>query len=522
MAGCYLPADIFARFHRLRGNHVLMVSGSDEHGTPIAVTAERENVEPAAVADKFHKMNSQSLLDLDIQFDLFTRTSTENHRKVAQDIFLRLHERGYVEPRVQEIPYCPTCKRFLPDRFVEGTCPHCGFEEARGDQCDNCGKTLDPQELKDPRCKLSGDTPVIRETEHLFFKLSTFEKRLLEWIEDKHHWRPNVINFTRNWLKEGLKDRPITRDLDWGVPIPLDGFEDKRIYVWFEAVIGYLSASVEWAHRSGNDKAWELWWKDPEARPYYFLGKDNIPFHTIIWPSMLMGYGGLNLPYDVPANEYLQLGGAKFSKSAGRGIWVPDVVKQFQTDSIRYYLTSIMPETRDSAWSWDEFAERINNELVGIFGNLCHRSLTFTRRGFGAIPEMGEPDELDREMIHRIGTAGEEAADALEKVELRRGLRSLMALAQAGNQYFDRKAPWKLVKTDKAACGSALNVCLRVLQALAVYSEPFVPKSARKLWGYLGNEQKMTWEGARADLPSGRELPEPSILFEKIEIEAEE
>ncbi len=517
IAGCYLPADIFARYHRLRGNDVLMVSGSDEHGTPVTVAAEAEGVEPAVIAGRNHEINSKAMVDLDIQFDLFTRTSTDNHAAVAQDVFSRLNEKGLLTKQTQAVPYCAQCKRFLPDRFVEGTCPHCDYEGARGDQCEDCGKTLDPQELKQARCKICGNEPTIRETEHFFFKLSAFSEQLLAWLEDKHHWRANVINFTRNWIKDGLKDRPITRDLTWGVPIPLPGYDGKRIYVWFEAVIGYLSASKEWAERSGDKEAWKRWWTDPAARGYYFLGKDNIPFHSIIWPSILMGHGDLNLPYDVPANEYLQLGGAKFSKSAGLGVWVHDVVERFQSDAIRYYLTANMPETRDSNWSWPELVQRVNDELVGILGNLCHRTLTFTHRTFGEIPACGELGDEDRETLQRITVVGEEIADALAACEFRRGLRGLMSLAQTGNQYFDQKAPWKLKKTDLAACGTALHVCLQIIQALAVYSAPFMPAAAERLWGYLGNSEAITWDSATIPLPVGRPLPEPEVLITKLD-----
>jgi methionyl-tRNA synthetase len=519
IAGCYLPADIFARYHRLRGDHVLMVSGSDEHGTPVGVAAETEGVAPSVIAERYHQLNTQAMLDLDIQFDLFTRTSTANHAAVAQDIFLRLNEQGYFDKKTQQVPYCSTCNRFLPDRFVEGTCPHCSYEKARGDQCENCGKTLDPQELVGAKCKICSNAPTIRDTEHLFFRLSAFSDRLLEWLADKKHWRPNVINFTRNWIRDGLKDRPVTRDLTWGVPIPLPGYEDKRIYVWFEAVMGYLSASKEWAQRSGNPDAWQDWWTDPAARGYYFLGKDNIPFHSIIWPSILMGYGGLNLPYDVPANEYLQLGGAKFSKSEGVGVTVHDAVERFQSDALRFYITANMPETRDSNFSWEEFVQRVNDELVGAFGNLCHRTLTFTRRTFGEIPERGPLADEDEAVLRRIVEAGDEIGDALGKCEFRRALRGVMGLAQSGNQYFDHKAPWQLKKSDLAACGTALHVCLQIIQALAVYSAPFTPRASEKLWGFLGNEGALEWDAAIAPLPAGRSLPEPEVLFEKLDLE---
>jgi methionyl-tRNA synthetase len=421
-----------------------------------------------------------------------------------------------------EVPYCAECQRFLPDRFVEGTCPHCEYSGARGDQCENCGRTLDPQELVDPRCRISGDTPVIRESEHLFFRLSAFARPLLDWLADKSHWRPSVITFTRNFIQSGLKDRAITRDLSWGIPVPLPGYEEKRIYVWFEAVIGYLSASVEWATREGRPEAWERWWKSPDARHHYFLGKDNIPFHTIIWPSMLIGAGDLRLPDDVPANEFLQIGGAKFSKSAGLGVWVSEVIDRFEVDALRYYLTINMPETRDSTWSWEEFVQRVNDELVGTFGNLCHRTLTFTQRNFGSVPECGELDEADRAALARIPQAGEEIAAALDASEFRRGLRALMSLAQAGNQYFDSKAPWTLRKTDLAACGSVLHVCLRMIQALAVYSAPFMPRAAERLLGYLGDPGgtgPVDWNQATAELPAGRPLPEPAVLFTKLDLE---
>jgi len=520
MAGCYLPADLFARFQRLRGHEVLMVSGSDEHGTPITVTAEKEGVSPAEIAERYHRINSQALADFGIQFDLFTRTTTANHRQVVQDVFLKLNERGFLVSRPMQVPFCPRCQRFLPDRFVVGTCPHCGYERARGDQCENCGRTLDPQDLINPRCGICGTTPVIRETEHLFLRLSAFERELLDWLKDKAYWRANVLTFTRNFIQSGLKDRAITRDLSWGVPVPLPGYESKRIYVWFEAVIGYLSASIEWAQRQGRPEAWERWWKAPEARHYYFLGKDNIPFHTIIWPSILMGVGGLNLPYDVPANEYLQLEGAKFSKSAGVGAPVGEVIDRFEVDALRYYLTVNMPETKDSNWSWEEFVQRVNDELVGILGNFCHRTLTFAQRTFGAIPAAGPFDDADRAALSRIDEAGAEIAAALDACEFRRALRGLMGLAQTGNQYFDRKAPWALKKSDLAACGTAIHVCLRMVQALAVYSAPFMPGAAERLFRYLGEESgPAQWSDATAEIATGRPLPEPAILFSKLDLE---
>ena len=339
IAGCYLPADIFARFCRMNGKDVLMVSGSDEHGTPITITADNEKTTPQAIVDRFNKEHTENMKKMGISFDLFTRTTTENHAEVVQDLFLTLYKNNDAYKKNVEGFFCNNCNKYLPDRYIEGLCPHCGSDKARGDQCDECGKLLDPQELQEVKCKICGGTPEIKTTEHIFFALSNFEQKLLDWIKDKTYWKPSVLKFTENWLKDGLKDRAITRDINWGVKVPIDGFEDKRIYVWFDAVTGYLSASIEWSKRKGQTKKWEEWWKNPEAKHYYFLAKDNIPFHSLIWPSMIMGYrNNLNLPYDIPANEYLRLKGEQFSKSRGIAVWVPDMLEKFDVDAIRYYI----------------------------------------------------------------------------------------------------------------------------------------------------------------------------------------
>ncbi|MCD6461649.1 MAG: methionine--tRNA ligase, partial [Thermoplasmata archaeon] len=433
VAGCYLPPDIFARYNRMRGRRVLMVSGSDEHGTPITVTAEKEGVSPGEVASRYHRINSQALRDLGVSFDLFTETSTENHRRVVHDLFLRLLDKGHIYRDTMVSPFCPKCLRFLPDRYVEGICPHCGSEGARGDQCDVCGKTLDPEELVEPRCKICGSTPEMRETEHFFLRLSAFEKDLLKYLEDKNYWKANTLRFTRNWLRSGLKDRAITRDITWGVDVPVEGFEDKRIYVWFEAVIGYLSASKEWAQgrgeKGGNPEEWRDFWEDPGCRHYYFLGKDNIPFHTIIWPAMLMGYGGLNLPYNVVANEYLHFRGEKFSKSRGNIVSLPDYLAYLPPDVMRYYLTANMPENRDADFTWEDFIRRVNEELVSTLGNFVHRVLTFTHKHFGAVPPEGTLLDEDREYIDIIEKRVGEVAGALENCEFKKALSSFMEIA---------------------------------------------------------------------------------------------
>jgi methionyl-tRNA synthetase len=457
VSSSYLPPDIFARYHRMKGNQVLMVSGSDMHGTPITVTAENEGVEPEVVAKRYHEINSKSLKDLGVTFDLFTHTSHENHKRVVQELFLKLHEKGHISERMMLLPFCTSCNRFQPDRYVLGTCPHCGYTDARGDQCAECGKALDPEELIDIRCKVCGGKPEMRESKHLFFLLSGFREKLLDYIADKDYWKSNTLKFTRNWLEAGLKDRPITRDINWGIDIPLEGFEGKKIYVWFEAVMGYFSASKEWARGKGDDSLWESFWNDPECRHYYFIGKDNIPFHTIIWPAMLMGIEGLNLPYDVPANEYMRLGKERFSKSKGVLVEIPPFLEKYDPDALRYYITMIMPEHRDAEFTWDEFFRKNNDELVATYGNFVNRVLTFAQKHFGAVPESGDMEELDERFLLEVKAMVDSIGCHLEKCKFQAAIKEVMALASMGNKYFDEKAPWDQVKNDKGACGTTMN-----------------------------------------------------------------
>jgi len=525
VAGSLLPPDIFAKFHRLKGNDVLMVSGSDQHGTPVTVRAEREGVSPQEVADRYHEINSRAIKDLGITYDLFTKTHTENHFEVVHDVFLRLLEKGHLYKRKMLQYYCPTCERFLPDRYVEGTCPECGYDKARGDQCDRCGMTFEAGSLESAGCTNCGTRPLLRETEHYFFRLSSFQRPLLEWIEDKHHWKQNVQTFTRKWLEAGLEDRAITRDMTWGVPVPLDGWENKVIYVWFEAVIGYLSASKEWAKGKGNPSGWEAFWKDDKAKHYYFLGKDNIPFHTIIWPAILMGYGGLVLPHDVPANEFLTFKGEQFSKSRGVGIDIPSLLERFDRDVIRYYVSVNMPENRDSEFSWEDFETKVNNELVATLGNYYHRVLSFTYRHFQEVPPFrGEEGERER-VLAEIAAAGRQYDEALSQCQFKRALRSVMDLAQYGNRYFDTVAPWSLIKEDRDRCGWVLNLNLEIVKALAVLSYPFLPRSAVEIWrlmGYQGNILAEGWRSLEERVPEHQALEEPRPLFSKVSIERED
>jgi len=523
IAGCYLPADIFARFNRMIGNDVLMVSGSDEHGTPITITADKNNITPKEVVDKYNKEHTENMKQMGISFDLFTRTTTKNHEEVVQDIFLTLYKKGFVNEKNVKSFYCNQCKRFLPDRYIEGTCPHCGSEKARGDQCDECGKLLDPEELKKVKCKICGHTPEIQKSKHLFFALSKFEKKLLDWMKDKKHWKPSVLKFTENWLKNGLKDRAITRDIEWGIKVPIEGFDGKRIYVWFDAVSGYFSASKEWAQRNKTPDKWKEWWENKKAKHYYFLAKDNIPFHSIIWPSMLMGYNSnLNLPYDIPANEYLRLKGEQFSKSRGIAIWVPDIVKKLDVDAVRYYLSINMPESKDTDWVWDDFVAKNNDELVGAYGNFVHRVVTFTSNNYGCIPKQGKLDDLDKKALEEIKNTSNEVAEALKICSFKKGLRAAMNLAKFGNVYFNDKQPWNLVKNDKEACGTVLYICFRIVKALAIFTAPYLPFSSEKVWNIIGYKDSIhnySWEEALKDLEAGANIEKPKPLFNKLSLE---
>jgi methionyl-tRNA synthetase len=521
LAGCYLPADIFARYHRMRGNEVLMVSGSDSHGTPIMRTADAEGVMPREVVEKYHASFLRSFERLGITFDLFTTTMTDNHREVVQGILKTLDEKGYLYSGSMKVAYSPDFHRFLPDRYVQGTCPHCAHVDARGDQCENCGRILDPIDLLHPAYRHEGTNyPVeIHDTEHLFFKLSAFEKPLLDWLRPKDYMRPNVRNFSIGFLEEGLKDRAISRDIDWGIPVPIEGFDDKRIYVWFEAVTGYLSASKEWAARSGDPEAWRPFWEDASTKSYYFIGKDNIPFHTIIWPAMLLGHGGLNLPTDVPANEFLTLEGKQLSTSKNWAVWVPDYLDKFAPDPLRYHMTATMPETGDSDFSWADYVRRNNDELVATFGNLVHRVLTQVYRNFeGAVPDPGDLGADDHTLMNKTDEALDAVAASLESTHFREALHGAMGLAREANRYLDAQAPWKQVKEDKQAAARSLYTSLYAISGLKIMMYPFIPFSAQLLHEMTGLSGKVESADWAIDQPEpGRPIPEPTPLFTKLD-----
>ena len=519
IAGAYLPPDIFARYHRAKGNEVLMVSGSDQHGTPITIKAEQEGVKPAEIAARYHKLFLESWQKLGISFDLFTTTGTANHAEVTQDIFLTLLKKDYIYRDIVSQSFCPQCQRFLADRYIEGTCPYCYSTGARGDQCEACGKPLNPAELIDPHCRICGTPPVFKDTEHFFLKLSAFNDKLLEWVKKQTHWRPNVLNFTTRYLEDGLKDRAITRDIKWGIPVPVAGFENKRIYVWFEAVIGYLSAAKEWAKSSGNEEKWRSFWQDEKTKSYYFIGKDNIPFHTLIWPAMLTGYGDLNLPYDVPANEFLTIEGRKLSTSHNWAVWLLDYLSRYDPDPLRYLLSINMPETADTDFSWREFVRRNNDELVATYGNLAHRVLTFTYRNFNnCVPEPGELDQQDKTILNSARETLAAVDGLLYGCHFREAIRNAMSLAQAANRYLDEKSPWKVIKEDRQAAANSLYVTLVVISHLKTMLYPFLPFSSQKLHqllGFKGNVADQGWQPQSP--PPGQKLPPPEPLFSKLD-----
>jgi methionyl-tRNA synthetase len=507
VSGFGLPADMFARYQRMAGNKVLMVSGTDEHGTPIQVQADAAGVSARELADRYNRVIAEDLVGLDMSYDLFTRTTTRNHYAITQEIFKGLYENGYLFPRKTMGAISPSTGRTLPDRYIEGTCPICGYESARGDQCDNCGNQLDPADLIDPRSKINGETPEFVETEHFFLDLPAFADVLGTWLQSKSGlWRPNVLKFSLNLLDD-LKPRAVTRDLDWGVPVPLDGWRDrpdKRIYVWFDAVIGYLSASVEWARRTGDPDAWRAWWQGPDAESYYFMGKDNIVFHAEIWPAMLLGYGGkgakggtpgalgaLNLPTDVVASEYLTMEGRKFSSSRSVVIYVRDFLERYDVDALRYYLAVAGPETQDTDFTWSEFIRRNNDELLANWGNLVNRSVSFAARNIGAIPEAGALTDADNELIARSRGAFKEVGDALSRSRFKAAINEVMRTLADANKYLSEQAPWKLRESDPERMRTILHVALQLVDDGKTLLTPFLPRSSQKVYEMLGGSG--TW-----------------------------
>jgi len=501
-----------------------MVSGSDFHGTPITVRADNEGTTPQAIVDRFHPEFLRYWRELGISFDLFTSTGTPNHERVVHDFFNRLLEKGYIYRATTQQFFDPQAGRFLPDRYVEGTCPNCEYEKARGDQCDNCGRTLDPDQLINPRSRLTGATPEMRDTDHYFFRLTAFQQPLLEWLRSREGWRRHVQNVSIGWVEEGLIDRSITRDLDWGVRLPAEDLgPGKRIYVWFEAFIGYVSAAVEWAEQQGTPDAWEAWWKEPSAQTYYFIGKDNIFYHTIFWPAVLMAYGGLNLPTDVPANQYVTFKGEKASKSEGVGDTVLSYLERYQPDMIRYGLAANLPEHSDTDLTEAEMVRRNNDELVATWGNLVNRVLTMARRTFeGAVPQPGAFEAGDEALLAAASKMLDEVADHIEHVRLKAGLQAAMAYAQEANAYLNATEPWKTAKSDRERTATSLYVALCTINALKVALYPYLPFSSQKIheyMGYAGDVASAAWKSERPQ--PGTRLGGPEPLFRKLEVAVE-
>ena len=549
VAGTLLSADIFARYHRLRGNHVLMVSGSDCHGTPITLQANREGVAPEEVIRRYHASFIETIRSFGISFDLFTQTYTPNHYTCTRAFFLKLLANGYLRRESALASYSESLRRFLPDRFVEGICPNCGYTKARGDQCDNCGTLHDPSQLRHPHSTLDAAPVTFRQTEHFVLALDKLEPKLREWLNsrDRSYWRTNTFDFTSNWLREGLHGRSITRDLEWGVPVPVkeEDFKDKRIYVWFDAVIGYYSAALEWAERIGAPERWRDWWQNPDARHYYFIGKDNIPFHTIIWPAMLIGYGGLTLPHDVPANEFYNLEGEKMSTSRGWALWAQDLQDRFRPDALRYYLAASAPEGRDTSWYWSEFIRRNNDELVATWGNLVHRVINLAHQHFGSVPQPGDFSEADRTILEAGVAAFSRVGGLLDSVQVKAALQEAFGLARRTNQYISEQEPWKLVKSNPLRARTVIYTGLQIIDHLKTLLCPFLPFSSQRvheLLGYAGTvaplpvvEEANDPEGCNRTvltgnygepscwtpgaIPVGQTICAPELLFEKLEFE---
>jgi len=549
VAGFAVPADVLARFERLRGSRVLMASGTDEHGTPITYEADKQGIPPREFADRNNALIVEDLRRLGMTYDIFTRTTTANHYRVTQDLFLKLYEKGYLVKETQMGAFDAASGRTLPDRYIEGTCPICGYGEARGDQCDNCGNQLDPIDLINPHQRGSNAPVEFRETEHFFFDLPALGEQLRTWIEGHNDWRPNVRKYSLEYVKN-LKRRAITRDLDWGVPVPLPGWEDnphKKIYVWFDAVIGYLSASIEWAAQRGEPDAWKDWWQNLDATHYYTMGKDNITFHTVMWPAILMGVGDMKLPDEIVASEHLHMEGAKLSTSRGNVIYVRDVLDKYDADALRYYLMIAGPETHDTDFTWSEFVRRNNDELVATWGNLVHRTLVNAHRNFGAVPEPGELTSTDMTLIKEVEAALDQVALDLSRARFQSAVKHAMAMAAKVNVYLGTEQPWHVIKTDRGRAGTVLYVALRCVDNLKTMFTPFLPFSSQRLHQMLGYEDVIApqpevrqfaedggthtvitgeypsdnrWRAS--ELAPGRTLPQPEALFKRLDEVVEE
>jgi len=526
LSGAYLPADIFVRYKRLKGSDILYICGSDEHGVPITITADKEGVKPKVIIDRFHKINKDAFEKFGMSFDNYSRTSLPLHHETAKEFFLEFYNRGILNEKKSLQFYDEKAKMFLPDRYVEGTCPNCGNEEARSDECENCGALYDPSELKNPKSKITGETPLLKETSHWFFPLGKYQPKLEQYIDEmnkKYGWKENVLQYCRGWFKDGLRDRAVTRDLDWGVKVPVDNAEGKVLYVWFDAVLGYISATKELSQKRGDENLWKKYWQDPETKYVAFIGKDNVVFHCIVFPAMLMAWNeGENekfvLPQNVPANEFLNFEGKKFSKSRNWGIDVIDFLKLFPADPLRYTLAANLPETRDTDFYWKEFQLRNNSELADILGNFINRTFTFVHKHFdGKVPARGKMDSIDNEMLNMISASPSKIGSYFERYKVKDGVFESMNLARACNKYFNDSEPWKTIKSDKERCGTTLYVCMQAIYTLAGIFNPVIPFSSEKIFKML-NAKPVGWNDfGNEKLKAGHQLNKSEIIFPKIE-----
>ncbi len=516
LAGAYLPADIYVRFLRMCEEDVIYICGTDEHGVPITIMAEQMGITPAEAVDRFHKVISRDFERFGISFDNFSRTETPEHYRFTQEVFLDLLEKGYIVEKSMKQFYCDECSRFLPDRYVGGTCPACSSKKARGDQCEDCGSWLDALELIDPVCELCGSVPVPRETTHWFLQLDEFQVWLEEWLGSQNNWKSNVLNYCRGWLKEGLRGRAITRDLDWGVPVPIEGAEGKVLYVWFEALLGYVSSTRELFRKKGNPDGWKDYWFDSGTRLVQFIGKDNIVFHAVIEPSVLHGLGSYILPWNIPANEYLNIKGEKFSTSRGTAIWMKDYLAHFPPDPMRYALAINAPENRDADFTWDEFRSR-NNELADVFGNFVNRIMKFTFKTFdGKVPQPHGGGQEEKDLMASAVAARDEMEELLRNFKLKAACLKVMDLAREGNRFFDQSQPWKTAKTDRDKCATTIYYSIQFVESLRILFSPFIPHTCDKICRMLGSHSLLWKDAGEERIPTGRQLGEPEILLEKL------
>lgn len=526
LAGAYLPADFYTRYQKLKGRDVIYICGSDEHGVPVTLAAEKKGILPQDIVDKYHKENKQIFDDIGINFDYYGRTSSDVHRQTSQEIFLNLHEKGIFTKRTEEQLYDQQADMFLPDRYVKGTCPNCGYDEAYGDQCEKCGISLSPNELIDPVSVLTGNQPEKRKTEHWYLPLGKYQDFLQNWIDGKDNWKPNVTGQCKSWLDLGLKDRAVTRDLKWGVPVPLEHAENKVLYVWFDAPIGYISFTREWANQQGKPEKWKTYWQDETTKLVQFIGKDNIVFHCLMFPATLHAHGDYILPDNVPANEFLNLESKKLSTSRGWAVWLDEYLENYDADLLRYVLGTILPETKDSDFSWNDFQAKVNNELADILGNFIYRTLSFTEKYFDAdVPELVKPDEEDLAALNKITKYRDAIEESYESYRFREAIAKTMDLARTGNRYFTNKEPWKTRKEDPGTCGNTLHVCLQISAALSFLFDPILPQKMNELRQSLHLSDSFTWDEIDGQIiKPGQSITKSTILFTKIEdetIEAE-